>query len=129
MIKNIFAVGLGGCVGSVLRYLVHCSSIRLSMLLGGFPIATLIVNAIGSLLFGVLFEIFFIRGNGLPKTVELFLFVGILGGFTTFSAFSKETHVLFTQGEVLTAYLNILTNLTVCISAVYLGHIIGGFLK
>lgn len=128
MINKIFAVGIGGFLGSVFRYLITIAAVKITNLMG-FPIGTLLVNVLGSFLIGLCFEILIIRADGISKVLELFLFVGILGGFTTFSAFSKETHILFTEGKILLGYCNILANLTLCIMAVYLGHIAGGVIK
>ncbi len=128
MIGHIIAVGCGGFVGSILRFGVNCVAARVS-LLTGFPLATLTVNVIGSFLFGFFFEYFLIKEGVFPKNLDLFLFVGLLGGFTTFSSFSRDTHHLFIEGEAFVAFLNILLNFVLCIGAIFLGHLIGGAVK
>ncbi|MBE9603264.1 CrcB family protein [Acetobacteraceae bacterium H6797] len=83
----IALVAIGGALGSVLRYLV--SVMALEWLGAGFPWGTLAVNIIGSALIGLL------GGLGVSGEWRLFLVTGCLGGFTTFSAFSLETGLLF----------------------------------
>lgn len=82
----LFLVAAGGAVGSVLRYLV--SVLAVEMLGTGFPWGTLAVNVLGSCAIGV------IGGLGVQGEMRLLLVTGMLGGFTTFSAFSLETGVL-----------------------------------
>jgi CrcB protein len=82
----VLLVAAGGAIGSVLRYLV--SVVALEMLGGGFPWGTLAVNVLGSGLIGVL------GGMGVQGELRLLLVTGMLGGFTTFSAFSLETGAL-----------------------------------
>lgn len=85
----IIFVGAG--IGGMLRHAVNVAAVRL---LGyGFPFGTLIVNVLGSFLVGVLAGYFAYR-TGLSQHVRLFLTTGILGGFTTFSAFSLDTALL-----------------------------------
>jgi CrcB protein len=84
-------VFLGAGVGGALRHGVNVGAARL---LGyGFPFGTLIVNVVGSFLIGLLAGYFLLR-PGLGQHVRLFLTTGILGGFTTFSAFSLDTALL-----------------------------------
>ena len=85
--KALLLVGMGGAAGSMLRYLV---SVAASAALGDrFPWGTLAVNAIGSAAVGVLASL------GLQDPARLLLVTGLLGGFTTFSAFSLETALLW----------------------------------
>lgn len=82
---------LGAGIGGMLRHAVNVGAVRL---LGyGFPFGTLIVNVLGSFLVGVLAGYFTYR-TGLSQHLRLFLTTGILGGFTTFSAFSLDTALL-----------------------------------
>ncbi len=84
--------GVGGAVR-------HGVNLIVAHLLGlGFPWATLSINIIGSLLMGILTEIFVMR-TGLPQELRLFLTTGILGGFTTFSTFSLDAVGLWERGE------------------------------
>lgn len=94
IIKNILLVGAGSFVGGVLRYLV---SLGLKYT-GGFPWATFLVNFIGCLLIGLLWGLFSRCANASQQLV-LFLSVGLCGGFTTFSTFSKESLQLIQSGN------------------------------
>ena len=82
------------------------------------PLATLCVNALGSFLIGVLLSL------NLSENLRLFLVVGALGGFTTFSTFSYETVRLFSSGQNLAAFLNAFFSVSVCLGFCYLGTVI-----
>jgi CrcB protein len=89
-----------------------------------FPYGTLIVNVVGSFLIGflmVLFEQRFV----VNASVRIFLTIGILGGFTTFSTFSYETIALLREGTYFTGVTNILLTLCACLSATWLGSVLG----
>lgn len=96
MIKSVFIVGLGGFVGTVLRFLVsryfqiHCASV--------FPWGTFIVNIMGSFLIGLLFGLSE-KGNFISPEWRIFLTVGVCGGFTTYSAFSNDAFMLLQNNE------------------------------
>ena len=103
---NFLYVGLGGAIGACLRYSV---SLVLSGYVVRFPLATFSVNVAGALLAGLLATWFWQRGLiGTP--LQLLTIVGVLGGFTTFSAFSVETLRLFEAGELALAAGNVLVN-------------------
>jgi CrcB protein len=85
----------------------------------GFPWGTFAVNALGSLLIGVVFAL--AQSRSISPDATLFLTVGVLGGFTTFSAFSLETLRLITGGDLAASLLNALGQLSVGLLAVYLG--------
>ncbi len=115
---QILAIAAGGSIGAVMRYLV--STGVYSYLGRGFPYGTLVVNVLGSLLMGLLYELFLQR---LAVSVELraVLLVGFLGAFTTFSTFSIETINLIEQGYLLKAVGNILASVILCVLAAWLG--------
>ena len=94
--NRVLLVGLGGAVGSILRY---CLGTAVSRLKGDtpFPLETLTVNVLGCLVAGVLAGWAETRST-LSPDMRAFLFVGILGGFTTFSAFGYETFGLLRDG-------------------------------
>lgn len=96
------AVAIGGAAGSVLRYAVQ-SALRTSS--GGFPWGTLTVNLVGSLLIGLCAA--FVERQGAGSWIRPWLMVGLLGGFTTFSAFSLENVHLLRSGQIaaLSAYV------------------------
>lgn len=81
----------GAGIGGALRHGVNLAAARMFGL--GFPFGTIIVNVLGSFLMGVLAGYFAFR-TGLPQHVRLFLTTGVLGGFTTFSAFSLDAALL-----------------------------------
>jgi CrcB protein len=93
---NLLLVMLGGAIGAGLRHLA--GGIALARLGPGFPWGTLFVNLAGGLLIGLLTG-WFVRA-GANEAMRLFLGVGILGGFTTFSAFSLETFLMVERGEI-----------------------------
>ncbi|MFU7528845.1 fluoride efflux transporter CrcB [Qipengyuania sp. ASV99] len=96
-------VALGGGVGALMRFQVGRAAAHFIGTAGGFPWATLAVNVIGSLLMGVLLG-WLARSSHTPQsaeTIRLLLGVGLLGGFTTFSAFSAEMITLIHRGQML----------------------------
>jgi len=92
--SSILYVALGGALGASGRYLLGQGASRVFG--AGFPIGTLSANIIGSALMGVLFGYLSSRGSD-SDTMRLFLGVGLLGGFTTFSAFSLESIMMLEQ--------------------------------
>lgn len=117
---NLLIVGLGGFLGSVLRFLVS-GSVQQLFASSLFPVGTLAVNALGSFFLGGLESLTQHFGFFSPET-RGFLFVGLLGAFTTFSTFSFETYNLFQDGQYLPAAVNVLLNLSICLLAVWLGR-------
>lgn len=119
---NILLVALGGAIGSVLRYL---TSGAMERAFGDkFPFGTLAVNVIGCAAIGFLIP-FWSGTHSAPHPMRLLVVTGILGGFTTFSAFGLETHRLFTRGETTLALLNIAVSVIVGLAAVGVGAKIG----
>ncbi|NWF62904.1 MAG: fluoride efflux transporter CrcB [Chloroflexi bacterium] len=119
---NILLVGAGGFIGSVLRYLVS-GWVQQAMKSVGFPFGTLAVNVIGCFIIGFLAQLAETRGVFTTES-RLFVFVGILGGFTTFSSFGNETLNLARDSQMLNAFANIGANLIVGLFAVWLGRTI-----
>jgi len=115
---QILAIAAGGSIGAVMRYLV--STGVYNYLGRGFPYGTLAVNVLGSLLMGLLYELFLQRLSVSPE-VRAVLLVGFLGAFTTFSTFSIETITLIEQGYLLKAVGNILASVILCVMAAWLG--------
>ena len=117
---KILLVGLGGALGSVLRYLVSGFVQNASNSIS-FPFGTLAVNVIGCFVIGVLSYLADVRGVLTPEMRAL-LVVGVLGGFTTFSSFGNETMALVRDGEMGYAFANVAASLIFGFGAVYLGR-------
>jgi len=117
--KAILLVGMGGFVGSVLRYVISGWVFRL-LDKPWFPVGTLAVNLAGCLAIGFFGGIAEQRRIFDPE-IRLFVFVGILGGFTTFSAFAYETASLAQNAHLTAALVNIALQVIVGLSAVWLG--------
>jgi len=118
---QVLAIAAGGAIGSVGRYYVAGAFERwLSGAIGvGFPYGTLAVNAIGSAVLGLLVGLFTTLFETTPE-LRLFLVVGLLGGFTTFSAFSLDTVALFEKGEARRALLYIALSVVLSAGTLYL---------
>ena len=111
-------VFLGGGIGAALRHGVNLTAARL---LGtAFPYATLIENVTGSLVMGVLAAYFAFKGDA-AQHWRLFLTTGILGGYTTFSAFSLDTVLLYERGEFGMAALYVLLSVGLSVGGLFAG--------
>ena len=104
---NILYVFLGAGIGGVLRYLI---SLQLNKPTAALPVGTILVNILGCFIAGLL--LCFALKNNLQENLRLFFIVGILGGFTTFSAFGMETISLLQNNHVGLATTNILLSLS-----------------
>ena len=111
-------VFLGGGVGAALRYAVNLASAR--WLGTAFPYATLFENVSGSLVMGLLAGYFAFKGDA-SQSWRLFLTTGILGGYTTFSAFSLDTALLYQRGELGLAALYVLASVALAIGGLFAG--------
>ena len=111
MITNLVQVALGGALGASARYLTNVGALRL---LGpGFPVATLFVNVVGSFLMGVLVIVLAHKGNRYAP----FLMTGVLGGFTTFSAFSLDTVSMVERGQIASAVFYVVASVGLSLAA------------
>jgi fluoride exporter len=120
MITKLLVIGAGGFIGSVLRYLLGGSVQMLSQSIA-FPYGTLAVNILGCFCIGFLSEIFDTRAL-IGTDTRAFLIIGILGGFTTFSAFGNETMNLIRDGEATLALMNVGAQVLLGLGAVWLGY-------
>ena len=111
-------VFIGGGFGSILRHALNQASV--SILGPDFPYSTMFVNIVGSLAMGLIAGWFALRGSG-GQMLPLFLTTGILGGFTTFSAFSPDAALLWERGETGNAVAYVIGSLVPAIIAVFLG--------
>jgi CrcB protein len=122
--RNLFkllVVGLGGFVGAILRYTVSGFVQNVSGSIS-FPYGTLAVNILGCLLIGMLAQIVDSR-NVLSADVRLFIFIGLLGAFTTYSTFGHETLGLLRDGRIGLALINVGLQVVLCLSAVWFGRL------
>ena len=120
VLKAILIVGSGSFVGGALRYLI---SLAMKGVSKGFPWATLVVNVTGCLLIGLLLG-WLSRTSQMEGNLALFLTVGLCGGFTTFSTFSKEALTLLQGGNVWGFVGYVVASIVVGILFVALGYMI-----
>ena len=119
---KVLLAGAGGFIGSILRYLIVIS---INQWADGakFPFGTLVVNCIGCLIIGMLSQLGEARGI-FTAEARVFIFVGILGGFTTYSSFGNETIDLWRANKELMAIVNIAGHLILGLGAVWLGRLL-----
>lgn len=117
---SILLIFLGGGIGAAMR---HGVNVLAAQGFGvDFPWGTMIVNVVGSLLIGALAAWFAFRGDAVwTQPLRLFLATGILGGFTTFSAFSLDFAMLFERGEVGAGLAYVLASVLLSLGAVFAG--------
>lgn len=119
---KVLLVGLGGFLGTILRYGLGGWIARLKS--GwSFPIETMVINVLGCLVIGWLAGLSESRGI-FAGTTRAFLFIGVLGGFTTFSTFGYETFQLLRDGQWPAAALSTGAQVTLGIGAVWAGHVL-----
>ena len=122
--RNILFIGLGGFIGAISRYFLSGWIQTLSRNTV-FPWGTIGVNVLGCFVIGVLgswndkFDLF-------SSSTRLFIFIGLLGGFTTFSTFGYETLAFLRDGEFIHAALNMTLHLFLGLGAVWLGYSLAG---
>ena len=119
-IYSIIFVALGGALGSVFRFLLSTWTQAISKSIDS-PYGTLTVNLIGCFVIGFLSQLAEERGAFTPES-RAFMFVGILGGFTTFSSFGNETINLLRDGETFNALANVSANVIFGLILVWLGR-------
>lgn len=118
---HVALVALGGAIGSASRYLLAGAVHQVAP--STFPYGTFVVNVIGCLAFGLLAGVSEERALVLPP-VRVFLLVGILGGFTTFSSFTYETFSLMRDGQVGAAFANAAGQVLVGFAALWAGYVL-----
>ena len=111
-------VFLGGGLGAALRHGINIAAARFAGT--GFPYGTLFINVAGSLAMGLIAEYFALKGH-LPQHWRLFLTTGILGGFTTFSAFSLEAALLYERGQIAGAAIYVVASVVLAIAGLFAG--------
>jgi CrcB protein len=121
-LNQLIAIAVGGALGSVARFLM--SSGVYQWLGRDFPYGTLSVNVVGSFLMGLL-SVLMIERLALGPEWRAAILIGVLGGFTTFSAFSFETLSLLETGAISRAVMNVVMSIVLCLGAVWLGAVAG----
>jgi CrcB protein len=120
-VKALLLVALGGALGSVARHLLSGWALHHSPE-WRFPLGTFLVNVIGCFIVGVLGGLV-VKHNFFSPEARLFLFTGIAGGFTTFSAFGLETFYLLRREEVLVASGYVISSVLVGVLVLWLGFV------
>ena len=123
-LMNILLVFVGGGLGAAARYILQGAVYRVTG--AGFPYGTLIVNILGCFVIGLLMSSMEERFMAAPS-LRVFLTVGILGGFTTFSSFSYESMMLLREGDIIAGGLNIVLSVVICLGATWLGLGLGRY--
>jgi CrcB protein len=116
--KHLLLIGLGGGLGALGR--AKLSGLVLHHMATNFPLGTFVVNVVGCFIGGILSGLIERHGWFSPDT-RVFLFTGLLGGFTTFSAFGVETMSRFRQGDVATALSYVALSVLCGLLAVWVG--------
>jgi CrcB protein len=117
---RLLMIGTGGFLGSIARYLVS-GLVQSAMRSETFPYGTLAVNVIGCFVIGAVSYLSESHG-AFTADVRAFIVVGILGGFTTFSAFGNETINLLRDSEPWLASINVVASVAVCLTSVWAGR-------
>ncbi|MBX3483017.1 fluoride efflux transporter CrcB [Phenylobacterium sp.] len=117
--SNLLLVAVGGAFGATLRYLLGVQAFR--SLGSGWPYGTLMANVLGGFAMGVLAGVLALRGGADQERWRLLLGVGVLGGFTTFSAYSLEVALMIERREWASAFVYSLGSVVLSVSALFLG--------
>ena len=124
--EKLLIIGVGGFIGAIARFLVS-GWVQIASGSVGFPYGTIAVNLIGCFLIGFLAYLMDARGVFEPQ-VRLFLFIGVLGSFTTFSTFEYETYSLFRESSTGLALVDIGVHVFFGLVAVWAGHALAGLI-
>jgi CrcB protein len=116
--RSSLIIFVGAGVGGVLRHLLNAWIMRLAGL--EFPLGILTINVIGSTAMGLLAGWFAFKGQA-PQDVRLFLTTGILGGFTTFSAFSLDAAILYERGQLGLAVVYVVASVALSVGGLFAG--------
>ncbi|CAB49580.1 fluoride efflux transporter CrcB [Pyrococcus abyssi] len=118
-LKTTLLLIIGGGLGALARYYIS----GILPVYKDFPLGTLLVNSIASFILGYLYGLLFF-GFEVSSEWRIFLGTGFCGGLSTFSTFSYETFSLLREGEYLLAFMNVVANVLVTITLVFLGFIL-----
>lgn len=112
-------VGVGSAIGGILRYALARWFVPVP---GGWPVATMTANVLGSFAIGLIAALLVARAPENSENLRLFCMTGILGGFTTYSAFALESSLLLGGGQTLRAAAYVVATVLVCLAAVFAGR-------
>ena len=118
MLKQILLVGIGGGIGSILRFLISQLTVREKVI--SFPVATFTVNIVGCLMIGLFLGCSF-KHLAIDSNMKALLITGLCGGLTTFSAFSLENFQLYQSGNYTTLIIYVLASIIIGFAAVWIG--------
>jgi CrcB protein len=121
-LSHYLAIAVGGAIGACLRFAI--SEWMLHLFGRAFPFGTLLVNILGSFVIGLLYGLF-ITEQLAPNPWRIFIGIGVLGAFTTFSTFSMDTVLLLQQGAWFKAGANVVLNVVLCLTLAWLGLKLG----
>jgi len=118
-LARIFSIGFAGFIGTLLRYWL--SGVLTRRYGETFPYGTVAVNLIGCFVIGFLFYVFYDRALVNPA-VRATIFIGLLGGFTTFSSYGLQTFTLLREGELFLALANVIASNVIGLLLVWVGY-------
>lgn len=121
LLTKLVLIAAGGAIGALLRYGV--AGVVQKWAGPGFPAGTLVINVLGCFLIGLLGALF--AASLVREEYRLFVLVGVLGSFTTFSTFGWETFELMNDGQFLRAAINTLASVIIGLAGVWIGYRIG----
>jgi len=125
---TIFFIAIGGALGSMLRYLLTEFSFKLlknsNLIMAKLPLGTMSVNILGSFIAGLIYYFLVKNFNNFDPKIKSFLLTGLLGGFTTFSAFSLDILRLINAKQVNIAVIYLVASILLSLFAIFLGFYI-----
>ena len=114
----ILSIAIGGAIGASSRYILSSAIQNLSS--NAFPYGMLVCNILGSIILGLLYDSF-TKADFFSDNIKAFIQIGILGSFTTFSAFSQEAFLMFEKADYITAFIFIILSVLLSIGGFVLG--------
>ena len=125
---TIFFIAIGGALGSMLRYLLTEFSFKLlknsNLIMAKLPLGTMSVNILGSFIAGLIYYFLVKNFNNFDPKIKSFLLTGLLGGFTTFSAFSLDILRLINAKQINIAVIYLVASILLSFFAIFLGFYI-----
>jgi len=121
MFRTLLIIGVGGFIGSIMRYLGQLAAGKIFP--PSFPMGTFLVNIVGCLIIGIVYALSE-KGNMLTADMRMFLAIGFCGGFTTFSTFASDNFLMLKDNSIGLMLLNVTGSVVLGILAVYLGVVL-----